>query len=178
MPLPGQSESVAFVRPGDLVVRILGFQLLCSHGVVCSPKALAEERGSQSRAGVVTTHGRAWRTLGAAHCNQRPRQQPPAAEDAAEPVPVKDRSAPIPLWQWLRPRAAQPGSGCWTSRHPGRETVPPRSWENRHRYHRYPPRGTQGDAEGMRAPPGLPRQCCCPPARPFCSRGDAVPVGP
>lgn len=46
MPLPSQGESVAFIRPGDLVVWILGFQLLRSHGVVRSPKALAEERGS------------------------------------------------------------------------------------------------------------------------------------
>lgn len=38
-----QPESVAFIRPGDLVVRILGLQLLCSHRVVRSPKALAEK---------------------------------------------------------------------------------------------------------------------------------------
>lgn len=34
--------SVAFIRPGDLIVGVSGFQLLCGHGVLGSAKALKD----------------------------------------------------------------------------------------------------------------------------------------
>lgn len=40
-------HSVPFIRPGDLVVGILGLQLLCGHSVVSSSKSLQRKEGSQ-----------------------------------------------------------------------------------------------------------------------------------
>lgn len=46
-----QEESVPFVRPGDLIVGVLGLQLLCGHSVVSSSKALQSKEGSRRAGG-------------------------------------------------------------------------------------------------------------------------------
>lgn len=46
--LPDTAMSIALIGPGNLIVGVLGFQLLCRHGVFCTTKALEEEEEKES----------------------------------------------------------------------------------------------------------------------------------
>lgn len=96
MLLPHQITSIAFVCPSDLVVGILCFQLLCSHRMICSPKALEEERESKSKAGMVITV-RAYQAAETPQSNWMLWEKPTAMEDATDPLSVKGSLAPVSM---------------------------------------------------------------------------------